>query len=55
LRWKFGSEEEDSEDGVSDIVINLAEGKICQEIVGLGIGKVGSLDICRSAREKWAG
>jgi hypothetical protein len=43
LRWQFCGEEEDTENGVSDVVISLGKPKIFEEIIGLGSSKIGPL------------
>jgi hypothetical protein len=45
LRWQFCGQEEDAEDGISDIVIDLGEAEIFQEIIGLSSSKIGPLYI----------
>ena len=45
LRWQFCGEEEDTENGVSYVVISLCEPEIFEEIIGLGGSKVGPLYI----------
>jgi len=45
LRWQFCGEEEDTENGVSYVVIFLCKPEIFEEIIGLGSSKVGTLYI----------
>ena len=50
LRWQFCGQEEDTEDGVSDIVISLSKTEIFEEIVGLRGSKIGPLNIWMVSR-----